>query len=68
MKKLFMTILKIWLRNRDECIGSFHYKGKKYCIYVAEYGTNSSSYQENLKTLLNSSENESRWKKAFIKL
>lgn len=66
--KAFLLVLKIWLRHRDECIGSFLFNGKKYCVYVAEYGMNSDSYQENLKELLNSSASGERWKKAFVKL
>lgn len=68
MRKLFLLVLKLWLRHRNECIGSFLFKDKKYCIYVAEYGANSDSYQKNLKELLSSPTNGERWKKAFIKL
>ena len=68
VKKIFVIILKLFLKNRSECIGSFYHGGQKYCIYVAKYGLNSDAYQDNLNDLLNSSVNGERWKKAFIKL
>lgn len=65
MKKIFILILKNWLKYRDECIGSFWFKGKSTAY--TEYGSNADTYQDSLDKLLNSSVNEERWKKSFVK-
>lgn len=67
-EKILLIILKVLLKHRNECIGSFFFKDRKYCLYISEYGMNSELYQKNLKELLNSSVNSERWKKAFIRL
>ena len=63
---LLKLILKSLLKSNDELIGGFIIRGKKYCIYVSEYGNNSSTYRANLVELLNSSYKSERWEKAFI--
>lgn len=65
-KKIIRIFLKYLMKHRNEAIGGFIIDNTKYCLYVAEYGVNSTSYTKNLRELLDSNCESERWKKAFI--